>query len=189
MYQWRRGSTIMAVDVSDSTNSILTYGPVTTADTSASWRIALTNAASPVITTVTKTFSVTVQADFDRDLLPDPWEVANGFSTNDPGNASADLDGDSMTLLEEYTVGTDWTDPASYLRIDNISVPGAALIEFQAVSNRTYSVQYQDDGLTSEWSKLFDVFAVNTNRTIQVMDPAPTNAPQRVYRLVVPAQP
>jgi hypothetical protein len=183
LFQWRRGSQIVAERISYDTNDVLTWGPVSSID-QATWRIALTNPASPVITRVSTTFSVTVQADFDNDGLPDPWEVANGFSTNDPGNASIDLDGDGMTLLQEYLADTDWNDPSSYLHIDRISVPGTTSIEFQAAENRTYSIEYKDELRDAVWSRLIDVPAGTAPRTVSVNDPA--SSPKRFYRLVTP---
>jgi hypothetical protein len=51
------------------------------------------------------TTSVTVAEDFDRDGLPDSWEVANGLDPTQPGDASQDPDGDTLTNLSEFQVG------------------------------------------------------------------------------------
>jgi hypothetical protein len=186
MYQWRRGSSVIDTIVSDSTNCVFTYGPVTQADQT-TWRVAVTNPASPVLTRITQTFTVTVQPDFDGDGLADAWEVANGFSTNDAANASVDLDGDGMTLWQEYIAGTDWNDASSYLRVDAISVPGVASLEFMAISNRVYVVEYTDGLGSDTWDRLTDVIARPVDRMETVVDPAPgTN---RYYRIVVPQIP
>ena len=58
--------------------------------------------------------------------------------------------------------------------------------EFQAVSNKTYTVQYANEISTGPWSKLDDLVARATNRVEMIHDYAST--PQRYYRLVTPRQ-
>ena len=56
---------------------------------------------------------------------------------------------------------------------------------FQAVSNRTYVIEYTDAFAPTAWRKLKDIEAAPTNRTIRL--PAPASAPRmRFYRLVAP---
>src|SRR6185436_464195 len=78
-------------------------------------------------------------ADTDGDGIPDAWEQANG--TNPLVNDAADdPDGDGQTNLQEYLAGTDPLDPESLLRVD-IALNGTQFVlQFIAVSNRTYSV-------------------------------------------------
>lgn len=46
-------------------------------------------------------------ADSDVDGLPDAWELAHGFDPYDASDALSDHDGDGLTALAEYLLGTD----------------------------------------------------------------------------------
>ena len=52
--------------------------------------------------------------DSDGDGLPDDWEKRFGLNVNDPADATADLDGDEFTNLEEYEAKTDPKDPKDH---------------------------------------------------------------------------
>lgn len=45
------------------------------------------------------------------DGIPDSWKIAHGFDPTDPGVAAADTDGDGLTNLQEYQLGTDPRNP------------------------------------------------------------------------------
>jgi hypothetical protein len=133
---------------------------------------------------------LTVLPDADRDGLPDAWELAHpGFNPNDPADGARDDDGDGMTNGEEYLAGTDYLNPASYLRIQLVP-PGPTnltTLRFNAVSNRTYTVQLTDGLAPLPWRALGYVIGRRTNRVEVLVDPT-TNA-SRFYRVVTPAQP
>ena len=94
---------------------------------------------------------------------------------------------DGLTNLDEYRAGTDPTNAASVLRITRINAGNLVTIEFEAVSNKTYTVQHTDRVGSGSWSKLVDVVARATNRTETATGSgAGTN---RYYRLVTPRQP
>jgi hypothetical protein len=130
---------------------------------------------------------LTVVAETDGDGLPDDWETANQLDPDNPDDAALDSDGDGMTNGEEYIAGTDPQDLNSYLRVDALSVADTAILEFMAVSNRTYVVEYADDLNTGLWQRLAELSAAPTNRILTVIDPdVPENGNQRFYRLVTP---
>jgi ligand-binding sensor domain-containing protein len=54
----------------------------------------------------TKSVSVTVVADYDRDGLPNDWEQTYKFNPIDPADALNDPDNDGLSNLEEYKRGT-----------------------------------------------------------------------------------
>ena len=45
--------------------------------------------------------------DDDNDGMPDEWELANGLNPIDPSDAAGDPDGDGLTNLQEYEIGSD----------------------------------------------------------------------------------
>ena len=58
-------------------------------------------------------------------------------------------------------------------------------MEFQAMSNKTYAIQYKASLTTTNWEKLAGFVARRTNHTEVVIDPVA--AANRYYRLVTPA--
>jgi hypothetical protein len=54
--------------------------------------------------------TATFEVDSDQDAMPDAWESSHGLNP-DINDAGSDLDGDTLTNLEEYQNGTDPTDP------------------------------------------------------------------------------
>ncbi len=128
---------------------------------------------------------LTILTDTDRDGLPDSWETGRpGFNISEPADALRDDDNDGANNAREYAAGTDYLNPASYLRTA-IQPNGSRVLTFEAVSNRTYMVQFADT-LNGTWSNLVIEPARTTTRSVSVTDPAVR--PQRNYRLVTPAQ-
>ena len=131
--------------------------------------------------------TLTMLADADHDGIPDETETALGLDLNNPADARGDLDGDGVSNLAEFIAGTNPKDATSYLKIEPSPKTGPATIQFNAVADRTYSVQYVDRLGTNRWLKLGDVAARTNNRVETLFDPSFTT--NRFYRLVVPAQP
>jgi hypothetical protein len=98
----------------------------------------------------------------------------------------ADSDGDTMSNLAEYIAGTDPTDLTSYLKLNSVAVGGGATLQFNAASNKTYSVQFTER-LGTGWQKLVDVVG-QTNAHLEVITDG-NYATHRFYRLVTPQQP
>ena len=126
----------------------------------------------------------TARGDADADGIPDEWENQYGLDPSDPTDAALDSDHDGSTNLQEYLAGTNPRDPSSYLRIDRFSASGLVRIEFTAIANKTYSIQFTDDFQSRFWKTLTDVPAEPVTRTIQITDPVAVG--QRFYRIVTP---
>lgn len=197
-FEWRRGSIIIGTSIVSQKMAFYNLTNVqfitnTSVNVTGTYRIVVKNLAnsSPGVLGNPNT-TILALADTDADGIPDAWESNYGSDATSlaPGG---DLDGDGMKNREEYIAGTDPTNALSYLRVENIqsttSTTQSVRIEFNAISNRTYSVLFCEQPGSPAWSPVTDVVAAPTNRTVQVFDQRPTNAPPRYYRLVTPRNP
>ena len=127
-----------------------------------------------------RTNSALVDSDIDQDSLPDWWEwQLVGNLTNLSG--TGDFDGDGLTDLQEYLLGTSPIDPYTRghllapVRLTN----GAFQCEFLGETNRQYRVLATSDLQT--WEAVTNV----TGWKDRFVDPAATNLPPRFYRTVL----
>jgi hypothetical protein len=182
-FRWRRGTTTLTNFIQNDLTSVLTLAAARLTD-AGNYTVVITNGAGQ--STISAAAILTVLADLDADGLPDLWEAAYGFPTNNPANALLDPDGDGMTNRAEYLAGTDPTNGLSYLKVDRLGLEaGAATLEFVAVSNRAYTVQFSDTLAAGSWRALGQIEAQATNRTVRVTDPGRAGA-ARFYRLAIP---
>jgi hypothetical protein len=186
-FRWRRNNLTFtnAIIASTPTNSTLTVTNVATTDSGVFFNVAVTNLAGQA--PLSSNALLTVLADFDRDGMADAWEATYGFNTNLVDDALDDADQDTVSNRDEYIAGTNPLDPSSYLKVQRLTVSlNQAALEFLAVSNRSYSVLYQNSLTDAAWVKLVDVPAGSTNRLETVIDGIPPGL-SRYYRLVTPA--
>ncbi len=186
-YTWYRGPSPFATIISDSTtNFLIIPGPIVS-NLSGNYTVRLTNRAltTPILPN-SASFTLTVAADTDLDGMPDSYELTYGASTIgfDP---AGDADGDGMSNLAEYLAGTDPSSSNSFLRIEQSITLGVASVNFAAVSNRTYTIQFTDVLPSTGWQKLADIVSRPTNRVELLVDPA--WMPNRFYRVVTPRSP
>lgn len=126
--------------------------------------------------------------DSDNDGLPDSWEQENGTLVF-VADADDDPDGDGLTNREEFLAGTHPNDATSVLKFTEIAtLNDSVVLQFLAISNRTYSLLYKPALDAATWSRLTDFAAQPTNRLMTVTNSIPGNG-QRFYRLVTPMQP
>jgi hypothetical protein len=193
-YEWRRLSTPLSSNTSSDTVTFFTTNlfAVSAANTSTGqYRVVVRNLAKPNGTPGTFA-TVLLAADADGDGIPDDWESL--YSANPTNlNANVDTDGDGMKNWEEYVAGTNPTNALSYLKVESIETTSAGnlavQLQFNAVSNRTYSVVWSPAAASGPWTAVADVGASGTNRVVQVTDQRPADAPPRFYRLMTPKNP
>jgi YVTN family beta-propeller protein len=189
-YQLRRSSVSALTNyVSADTTGFLSLFNVQP-DDAASYRIIVTNAANPSPGLTLGPVTLTVLADFDHDGLPDEWEAQHGLQTNNPADGGLDADLDGVSNAQEYQAGTNPNDAESLLKVERLLLtPGglAAVIQFRAASNQTYTVQHQP-ALAGGWTKLADVVALPTNRLVSITN-ALGGGKARYHRLVTPRAP
>jgi hypothetical protein len=181
MFRWRKNGVGLTTP-SFIPSSVYSITNVNT-NHAGTYTVVITNAATAG-GTLSSNAVLTVLIDTDGDHVPDEWEIAYNFSTNNTGDAIIDTDGDTMTNLEEYIAGTDPRDDQSYLKVDTISVAGSATLNFIARSNKTYTIQYNSELALSGWVNFTNALSRPTNRVETVVDPG--LSPGRVYRLITP---
>jgi hypothetical protein len=185
-YEWRRSAVPVYTNVSRNRSDFFDLVAPGTVANQQLYRLVVKNLANSV-PGVALSFYVTTVIDSDGDGMPDYWEQGFGLSSTNGSDRDLDSDGDTMTNWQEYVAGTDPTDAVSYLRVDRLTLTDGARMEFVAVSNLTYTVEFTGNPADTFWNKLADVPAYPTNRVETVDDP--DGATNRFYRLVVPRQP
>ncbi|WP_111979561.1 putative Ig domain-containing protein [Algibacillus agarilyticus] len=86
--------------------------------------------------------------DFDNDGIPNAWEVLHGSNDYDGNDATADMDGDGLTTLEEFLAGTH---PA----VADSDGDGVNDHDDFAPTDPVYSLDTDKDGIPAVWEALF----------------------------------
>ena len=98
-----------------------------------------------------------------------------------------------MSNAQEYVSGTDPQDPSSFLKLESYSLSTEAantvVMRFEAVSNKTYTVQYKDHPLRVTWTGLTSFEPATRNRVLSVTNQVPAGVSPRIYRLRTPRLP
>ena len=123
---------------------------------------------APHSLSVEQSFSITitepVTGDGDSDGLPDSWETEHGLdlASDDSG---ADPDGDNLTNLHEYKLGTDPKDGNSGFRANELKSTGGGdfSLTWKSIPGKSYTVQSSVDLKT--WSNLSGPHAAAENET------------------------
>lgn len=94
--------------------------------------------------------------DSDADGMPDAWEIAYfGGTNNTPrGDPASDWDGDGLLNLQEYTAGTNPTNPADAIKVEEFRLtaqPPKSFLVWDTATGRWYSV-YSGTGSPSMWT-------------------------------------
>jgi hypothetical protein len=124
-------------------------------------------------------------ADTDSDGMPNSWEALYNFNQNSAADAGGDADNDGLSNLQEYIAGTHPRDPSSYLRINVVAgTPDVAVLQFNAVAGKTYTIFYSDSLAPGTWFRLVDIAPRDATGPLTIYDS--TAQGPRFYRLRTP---
>ena len=182
LYIWRSNLVIVASELSNERTAFYKSPPLRS---NANYIVVVSNAYTAPV--ASRSVTVNVLTDRDGDGLPDVFENHFGFDPNNPADSGLDSDGDGRSNREEYLSGTSPVDASNQLRIQRITTGVlGAVVEFFAVSNKTYALQYRDTMVDGSWLPLQSLPARETNRMEYVMDAESHSA--RFYRVVTPSE-
>jgi hypothetical protein len=142
-FEWRKGSLPLVTNVLNQTVGFFTLTNVQAA-AAGNYRLVVKNQALPAPGVASGFATLAVLSDTDGDGIPDEWESSHGLDPGSNSDRNADSDGDGMANWQEYIAGTNPTNAASYLKVayiwSGITSNQQVRLEFNAVSNKTYSI-------------------------------------------------
>ena len=120
--------------------------------------------------------------DSDADGMPNYFELQNGLSPTNAGDATSDTDGDGYQNVEEFIAGSYPTNAGSYFTA-GVTSPVPQGVQFNSVTGRLYIVEYRDRlAGAPDWQVLSNN-VVGIGGSMSVADSTATNS--RNYRVKV----
>jgi len=99
-----------------------------------------------------------VEADSDKDGVPDSWEEKFGLDSYNPDDVRLDHDGDGFSSLEEHRAGTDPRDPAS-------TPPVFAKLRLRRILTQSFKLRFVSIQRLSETEERYQLNARTLERT------------------------
>ncbi|MFM8360244.1 MAG: hypothetical protein ACKOET_16980, partial [Verrucomicrobiota bacterium] len=129
------------------------------------------------------------QADADADGLADAWEVQQGLSPADPGDAGLDPDRDGMSNRAEFLAGTDPREAGSVLALVlRGTTPAGTAFSFLARAGHRYWIESADALPSTAWRRWLEIPPYAADREVRVGSPEAASA-VRFYRLLAVPEP
>jgi len=120
------------------------------------------------------------------DGIPNSWKLQYGFNPFDPTVAAADPDGDGLSNLQEFLLGTDPLDSSSPFHVTGITPQGSdVLITWMTAGGLTNAVESETD-LAGTWSNISGNVIITGSgvTTTNYLDAgAATNTPANYYHI------
>ena len=104
--------------------------------------------------------------DSDNDGMPDAWEATYGLSVGSD-DSNGDLDGDGLTNLQEYQLGTDPKSGTSFFKASlspATATPGTYQLTWNSVAGKAYVIEWSPD-LKTPFATLRTVTATAASTT------------------------
>jgi hypothetical protein len=120
------------------------------------------------------------------DGIPNSWKQQYGFNPFDPTVAAADPDGDGLSNLQEFLLGTNPTDSSSPLHITGITLEGSDVrITWMTAGGLTNAVETAPDPGGSYSNISGNIIVTGSSvTTTNYLDPGTvTNTPLQFYRI------
>jgi hypothetical protein len=183
-YRWRRGNLELPGGVMTLHQRVSFMTATNIQGSLTNFSVTVSNLARRTVIT-SKTATVALLGDTDKDGLPDSWESQWQLDPGSAQDAGLDRDEDRMSNLAEFIAGTDPTDPRSVLKLQgSLSGQGGVSFEFLALGNRTYTLEGAEDLEQLVWTRVADYPALPTSRVERWVDPGATT--NRFYRVKTP---
>jgi hypothetical protein len=153
----------------------------------AQWSGDLSDMSNPANVTMNtdKVVNAVFTANLVTNNVPAWWLAQYNLATNDAG-ALSDSDLDGLAAWQEYIAGTIPTNAVSVFQITELSIPGATIVRWSAVSGRVYTVYWTSNLLNG----FQQILGTNVPWTGNVFTDSTHNAEQQgFYRIKVRLSP
>ena len=150
-------------------------------------KVCVLNRSSPAQGGVLNLADIWLEPETSGNGIPDVWEIANGI-TNVSGSSTNDIDGDGLSIWQEYIAGTSPTNSSHVFRMERkpSGVQGEFTLTWDTAPRRIYAISKTTDFEgDASWIEVHNVTNTENEATMSWMDPDSTNENNAAYRINV----